>query len=819
MQSPMNSSYGPVPPVTDTVAALEEAIWYHVRYSLGKAWQSLSKRDLFVAVALAVRDRMVDKMFETAARYHKADVKRLYYVSMEFLIGRLLGTNLQNLGLLDLCQEALMRMGVDLEELREEESDPALGNGGLGRLAACFLDSLATLGMPGYGYGINYDYGIFRQEIENGYQKEKPDLWRTHGMAWQIERPDEACIVPVYGGIEYSQGVPRWVDWRVVIGVPADIPIVGYGGRTVNYLRLFSARSSDEFDMQIFQQGDYLRAVEQKIASEIISKVLYPSDAVDAGRELRLIQEYFLVACAMRDIVRRYLESHTTFEAFPAQVAIHLNDTHPALAVAECMRLLLDEHGLPWDTAWELTQAVMAYTNHTLLPEALEKWPVALLEYVLPRHLQIIYDINAQFLKHVATVWPGDFDRMRRLSLIEEDTQKHVRMAHLAVVGSHSVNGVAALHSELLKTSLMPDFYQLWPERFTNKTNGVTQRRWLLKSNPLLAELLRSTIGDGWITNLDELRALEPYAPDRGLQRTFLDVKHANKERLAKMMQETTQILVDPHTLFDIHVKRIHEYKRQLLNVMRIMHEYLRLVEDQVEPTVPRTYVFAGKAAPGYWAAKQIIKLINNVSQVINNDARVRGQIKVVFIPDYRVLLAEKIIPAADLSEHISMAGTEASGTSNMKFAMNGALTIGTLDGANIEIMEEVGKENIFIFGLKAQEIQELRRHGGYDPREYYRRYPEIRRVVDAFTSNLFCPQEPGLFSWIARVLLDEGDRYFHLADLLPYLDTQHAIGEEFKRPLVWAHKALLNVARIGKFSSDRTVSEYARDIWHIERC
>lgn len=818
MQSAMNLSSGRITPVTDTVEVLEEAICRHVRYSLGQAWQRLSKRDLFVAVALAVRDRMVDKMFETAARYHKVNAKRLYYVSMEFLIGRLLGTNLQNLGLLEMCQEALLRMGVDLEEVREEERDPALGNGGLGRLAACFLDSLATLGMPGYGYGINYDYGLFRQEIDNGYQKEKPDLWRTHGAAWQIERPDEACMVPVYGSIEYSQGVPHWVDWRVVIGVPADIPIVGYGGRTVNYLRLFSARSSDEFDMQIFQQGDYLRAVEQKIASEIISKVLYPSDAVEAGRELRLIQEYFLVACAMRDILRRYLTSHTTFDAFPGQIAIQLNDTHPALAVAECMRLLLDEHGLPWEAAWELTQGVMAYTNHTLLPEALEKWPVALLEYVLPRHLQIIYDINARFLKHVTTVWPGDLERIRRTSLIEEGPQKHVRMAHLAVVGSHAVNGVAALHSELLKTSLMPDFYRLWPERFTNKTNGVTQRRWLLKANPLLARLLCQTIGEGWITNLDELKALEPYAADEDFQHTFLDIKSANKERLASVIQDTTRILVDPHALFDVHIKRIHEYKRQLLNVMRIIHEYLRLVEDQVDPPVPRTYVFAGKAAPGYWAAKQIIKLLHNVSQVINNDARVRGQITVVFIPDYRVLLAEKIIPAADLSEHISMAGTEASGTSNMKFAMNGALTIGTLDGANIEIMEEVGKENIFIFGLKAQEIQELRSHGGYDPREYYRRYAEIGRIVDALSSNLFCPHEPGLFLWIAQALLDEGDRYFHLADLLPYINTQHAIGEAFKSPLGWAHKAILNVARIGKFSSDRTVSEYARDIWHIER-
>jgi starch phosphorylase len=818
MQSPTNPAPAHKPTLTDTVEAIEEAICHHVHYSLGKAWQNLSQRDLFVAVALAVRDRMVDKMFETAARYRKADAKRLYYLSMEFLIGRLLGTNMQNLGLLEVCQEALLRMGVDLEELREGESDPALGNGGLGRLAACFLDSLATLGMPGYGYGINYDYGLFKQEIENGYQREKPDLWRTHGAVWQIERPDEACTVPVYGKIDYSCGEPRWVDWRVVVGIPADIPIVGYGGKTVNYLRLFSARSSDEFDMQIFQQGDYLRAVEQKIASESISKVLYPSDAVKAGRELRLLQEYFLVACSIRDIFRRYLKSHMTFDAFPAQVAIQLNDTHPALAVAECMRLLLDEHRLPWETAWELTQAVMAYTNHTLLPEALEKWPVALLEYVLPRHLQIIYDINARFLQHAAMTWPGDLERLRRLSLIEEGSQKQVRMAHLAVVGSHAVNGVAALHSELLKTALMPDFYQLWPERFTNKTNGVTQRRWLLKANPLLADVLCSTIGDGWITNLEELRALEPYAQDRGFQRAFLDIKQANKVRLAKLIQETTQICVDPQALFDIQVKRIHEYKRQLLNVMRIIYEYLCLVEDQIEPAVPRTYVFAGKAAPGYWAAKQIIKLINNVSQVINNDPCVRGQIKVVFMPDYRVLLAEKIIPAADLSEHISTAGTEASGTSNMKFAMNGALTIGTLDGANIEIMEEVEKENIFIFGLKAQEIQELRAHGSYDPHAYYVRSPAIRRVVDAFTSNLFCADEPGLFTWIARALLEEGDRYFHLADLPAYIETQHAIGEAYKHPMAWARKAILNVARIGKFSSDRTVLEYAQDIWHIQQ-
>lgn len=818
MQSPTHPAYRPQPPACDTVETFEESICNHVRYSLGKVWQNLSQRDLFVAVALAVRDRLIDQMFETAARYRKADAKRLYYLSMEFLIGRLLGTNLQNLGLHTICEEALLRMGVDLEALCESESDPALGHGGLGRLAACMLDSMATLGMPGYGYGINYDYGLFKQTIDNGYQHETPDLWRTYGAAWQLERPDEFCRVPLYGRLDSSQGAPRWVEAREVIGIPADIPVVGYGGRTVNYLRLFAARSSADFDMQSFQQGEYLQAVAQQIASEAISKILYPSDAVDAGRELRLVQEYFLASCAVQDIMRRYLKSHVTFDEFPTQVAIHLNDTHPALAVAECMRLFLDEHGLEWDTAWHLTHTATAYTNHTLLPEALETWPVPLLERVLPRHLQIIYEINARFLQHVDHVTPGAPDRLRHLSLIEEGEPKRVRMTHLAVVGSHAINGVSALHSELLKTWLLPDFYQLWPGRFSNKTNGVTQRRWLLKANPSLAQLLNDTIGTAWITDLEALRGLEAHAPDRGLQRRFMDIKHDNKVRLAKLIAETTQTVIDPHALCDIQVKRIHEYKRQLLNILRIIHEYLGVVEDHVDPLVPRTYVFAGKAAPGYWEAKQLIKLIHNVSQVINNDPRVHGQIKVVFLPDYRVLLAEKIIPAADLSEHISLAGTEASGTSNMKFAMNGALTIGTFDGANIEIMEEVGKDNMFLFGLKAQEVLALQAPNAYDPRRLFQESTVIQRVIQALASNLFCPREPGLFTWIVRSLLDEGDRYKVLADLPAYIEMQHQVGETYKRPLLWTHKAMLNVARMGRFSSDRTVLEYARDIWHIQR-
>jgi starch phosphorylase len=806
----------------DEGAAFAASIRQHVRYSLGKRWEQLSSHDLFMAIALTVRDWMVDSMLATEDRYKKSDAKRLYYLSMEYLIGRSLANNLSNLGLLEQCREALLEMGADLEEVRESESDAALGNGGLGRLAACFLDSLATLDMPGYGYGINYEYGLFKQEIDAGYQKEKPDSWLAHGTPWEIERPDEACLIPVYGRVEQvpgraGRGKSQWVEAQVLIGVPYDMPIVGYGGRTTNFLRLYSARSSHEFDMQIFNQGDYLKAVETKIATEIISKVLYPSDSVKAGRELRLVQEYFLVACALRDIVRHYLASHSTFDDFPAKVAIQLNDTHPALAVAELMRILLDEQALPWKAAWEVTRATMGYTNHTLLPEAMEKWPISLFEYVLPRHLQIIYDINHQFLQHVSSVWPGDLARLQRMSLIEEGEQKQVRMAHLAIIGSHSVNGVAALHTDLVKATLVPDFYQLWPERFNNKTNGVTQRRWLLQANPGLSNLIRDAIGHSWIVDLEKLSALESYAGDWGFQREFMQIKRANKERLAAVIMETTQIRVDPDSLFDIQIKRIHEYKRQLLNVMHIIHEYFCLIEDDQEPIVPRTYIFAGKAAPGYWAAKQIIKLINSVGHVVNNDPKVKGRMKVVFIPDYRVSIAEKIIPAADLSEQISTAGKEASGTGNMKLAMNGALTIGTLDGANIEIMEEVGRENIFIFGLSPNQVRQMRQDSSYRPREYYQRSLALRRIMDALNSNVFCPVEPGLFNWIYQAIMDYGDEYFHLADMPSYLEVQEQVGREYRNTSIWANKAILNVSRIGKFSSDRTVREYAREIWQIK--
>jgi glycogen phosphorylase len=804
----------------DQEATLRNAIRYHVSYSLAKPWQSASSRDIFQAVSLAVREWITDRMVETEERYRHADAKRLYYLSMEFLMGRSLGNNLYNLGIFDLCQRALRNLGADLEEVRAAEPDAALGNGGLGRLAACFLDSLATLDLPGYGYGLNYEFGLFRQRIEDGYQKEMPDHWLRNGTPWQIERPEAACIVPVYGYIEHGTDLqgnynPMWLGWKVLIGVPYDMPVVGYGGKTVNVLRLYAAQASDEFDMEIFNDGDYLKAVEEKMISETVSKVLYPSDAVEAGRELRLLQEYFLVACAVRDIVRRYLQQHSGLAEFADKVAIQLNDTHPALTVAELMRILVDEHSLSWENAWDLTQATLGYTNHTLLPEALEKWPIPLFERVLPRHLQIIYEINHHFLQQVAQVWPGDVERLRRMSIIEEGATKQVRMAHLAIVGSHSVNGVARLHSELVKSSLVPDFYQLWPERFNNKTNGITPRRWLLKANPQLSALIGETVGPDWVTDLFALKALEPYAEDSSFQAEFRQVKHANKVRLAKLIYDTVRVRVDPGSLFDIQAKRIHEYKRQLLNTLHIIHQYLCIVEDGQDLAAPHTYIFAGKAAPGYWAAKQIIKLINNIGQVINHDARVRDQLKVVFLPDYRVSLAEILIPAASLSEQISTAGKEASGTGNMKFALNGALTIGTLDGANIEIKEEVGEENIFIFGKTAEEITAVR-NGGYHPWEWYHDSPRIKRTLDALRSDRFCAKESGLFHWMFEALLDGGDEYFLLADFDAYANAHQEAGRQFCDLAVWNRKAILNVARMGQFSSDRTIREYAEEIWHI---
>ena len=798
---------------------VEAEICRQGKYAMGRDCDTFSERDLFWSLALAARERMVDGLFETEKRYAEAGAKRLYYLSMEFLMGRTLGNTLINLGMNDSAREALQRRGVDMDEVRETEPDAALGNGGLGRLAACFLDSLAALGMPGFGYGINYEYGLFRQEIQNGYQIEKPDNWLTNGTPWEIERPDESVLVPVYGRVEarMEDGQYRaiWLDTQPLVGVPHDLPIPGYGGHTVNYLRLYSARSPREFDMQEFNAGDYQGAVDQQIETERISKVLYPSDIQAAGKELRLLQEYFLVCCAVHDIVRRYRKAHDTWDEFPNQVAIQMNDTHPALSVAELMRVLLDDHGMDWDRAWEITRGTLGYTNHTLMSEALEKWSVGLLEYVLPRHLQIIFEINRRFLEEVSHKWPGDGGRQIRMSLIEEGEDKKVRMAHLAIVGSHAVNGVSALHTELIKSSLVPDFYQFWPEKFGNKTNGVTPRRWLLKANPGLASLISGAIGDGWITDLGKLRGLEAFAGDTRFQSEFTQVKQANKAALAEYVQATQGLTLQTESLFDVQVKRIHEYKRQLLNVMHVLHEYLALTEDGTDPIAPRTYVFAGKAAPGYWAAKQIIKLINSVASVINADPRAKDKLAVVFVPDYRVSVAEKIIPAANLSEQISTAGTEASGTGNMKFTMNGALTMGTLDGANIEIKDEVGDENVFIFGLTADQIAEMRLRGTYNTWDYYSD-PATKRVLDALNSDRFCAGEPGLFRWIFDSLLHGGDTYFHLADLPSYVKAQQEAAREYGDTRRWARKAILNVARSGKFSSDRTIQEYARDIWGI---
>ena len=803
-------------------ASLAETMRHYARYSLGSSGEDLSCRELFDATSLAIRERLIDGMIQTEQRHSRAGTKRLYYLSMEFLMGRALGNSLYNLGLLDTCREALASLGADLEEVRSVEPDAALGNGGLGRLAACFLDSLASLGYAGYGYGLLYEFGLFRQDVRNGRQVEKPDHWLSQGSPWLIERAEEACIIPIYGRIEHAvdgngEYNPMWLDWQVLIGVPSDLPVPGYGGECINYLRLYSARSSQDFDMQIFNEGDYLHAVQQKISSETISKILYPADTLLSGKELRLIQEYFLVACSLRDILRRYRTAHgdTELERFPERVAIQLNDTHPAITVAELMRLFVDEEHLEWDNAWALVQATLGYTNHTLMPEALEKWSVPLFERVLPRHLQIIYEINRRFLELAAQRWPGDLARLARMSVIEECDPKQVRMAHLAIVGSHSVNGVAKLHSDLVTSDLVPDFYELWPEKFNNKTNGVTPRRWLLKANPGLAGLISATIGDRWITNLDELRGLEPCVHDSAFRQAFREVKVGNKRLLAETVWSSNRVRIDPDALFDVQVKRMHEYKRQLLNVLHIISLYLSIVEDGVELPSPRVFLFAGKAAPGYWTAKQVIRLICAAAERINNDPRVRDQIKIAFLPDYRVSLAEKIIPAADLSEQISTAGMEASGTGNMKLSMNGALTIGTMDGATIEIMEEVGEENIYIFGLLTADVLRLRRQG-YRPRDYYERSERVRRVMDAIAAGMFSPGEPGLFDWIGHSLLDTPDHYFHLADLDSYAEAQAAATADFAQPELWGRKAILNVARIGKFSSDRTIREYAREIWNL---
>ncbi len=802
--------------------SLQSAVDYHLEVTLAKSSHNADPEDYHLALALAIREPVIRAMNATEARVLQAGAKQIHYLSMEFLIGRLLANNLRNLGLYDTCAEVAADMGLNLTDVLEAECDPALGNGGLGRLAACFLDSLASLSYPGYGYGINYQFGLFRQTFMNGFQREQPDNWAVHGTPWHIERREQSSMIPIYGRLEGDldeggQYNPHWLDWSSLIGVPADIPVVGYGGRCVNFLRLYTARAPAEFDMAIFNDGDYLRAMERQVAVETVSKVLYPSDSAEAGRELRFIQEYFFVACAMRDIFRRHSCAGHRVDEFGQYNAIQLNDTHPALAVVELMRTLVDEHCLSWDTAWEMTQQTTAYTNHTLLPEALERWPATLFERVLPRHLEIVYEINRRFLGEVAIRHPGDDARLERMSIVQEQPHKEIRMAHLAIVGSHSVNGVAEMHSELVKSQLVPDFYELWPGRFNNKTNGVTPRRWLLNCNHRLAALISEALGTKWIADLGELARLEPLAADAAFRRAFRDVKLKNKTDLARRVRSATGVTIDPNTMFDVQIKRIHEYKRQLLNALHIMHLYCRITEDNCPLLSPKTFIFSGKAAPGYVLAKLIIKLINNIARVVNADPRVNRSLRVVFYPDYKVSVAELIVPAADLSEQISTAGYEASGTGNMKLAMNGALTIGTLDGANVEIARDVGADNIYIFGLTAGEIIQ-RRLLGNAAQEVYDSNPHVRRIMTRLLDGTFSAEDRGLFAPIARALLDQGDHYMHLSDFADYAQKHERAARDYCDSETWAARAITNVARSARFSSDRTIQEYATEIWDLQQ-
>ncbi|HVO17925.1 MAG TPA: glycogen/starch/alpha-glucan phosphorylase, partial [Anaeromyxobacter sp.] len=746
--------------------------------------------------------------------------KRVYYLSMEFLLGKALESNLINLGLLDAMRDALDGLGLDLEDLYPEEPDAGLGNGGLGRLAACFLDSMATLALPAYGYGIRYEFGIFDQEIREGWQVERPEEWLRFGNPWEIPRPEHQLPVRFYGRTEHYADERgklrvRWVDARRVLGMPYDTPIAGFRNGTVNTLRLWRARASEEFDLGDFNRGDYLAAVEDKNVSENISKVLYPNDLTVMGKELRLQQQYFFVSCAIHDIVNRYQKIHEGFREFPDKVAIQMNDTHPAVAVAELMRVLVDEQGLEWDESWEIGRAIFGYTNHTLMPEALERWSVDLFGRVLPRHLEIIFEINKRFLDSVRAERRAEDGAISRMSIIEEGTPKQVRMANLAVVGSHSVNGVAALHTDLLRRELFHDFDQLWPERFNNKTNGVTPRRWLFQANPGLSGLLTDAIGPDWVTDASLLKRLEPHARDAGFREAFRKVKRENKARLAEIVRAENGVSLDLESIFDVQVKRIHEYKRQLLNILRVAYEYLRVKEDRGYDPVPRSYLFGGKAAPGYALAKWIVKLANSVGEVVNRDVDVRGRITVVFLKNYRVSLAERIFPAAEVSQQISTAGKEASGTGNMKFALNGALTVGTLDGANIEIREEVGAENFFLFGLTVEGVAALRKRG-YDPWEWYRSDRRIKAVLDAISTGVFSPAEPGLFRPIIDALLNGGDPYLVLADFAAYCACQDEVDRAYRDAERWNEMAILNVARSGKFSSDRTIQQYANEIWKV---
>ena len=778
-----------------------------------------SLRQRYEAIASALRDLLAQRWLLTSRSYDQENPKQVYYLSMEFLLGRSLTNNLANLLVEPIVQEIIQREGLDLLQLAQEKPDAGLGNGGLGRLAACFIDSLATMQIPAVGYGLRYHYGIFRQQIQNGHQIEHPDLWLRHPDPWEVKRSEDIVPVKFNASIRLENGVERVFDNQplILLGTPYDRPVIGYGGKTINTLRLWEASAPEVFDFDEFSSGDFVGAVHQKIIAESLTRVLYPDDSTERSRSLRFAQEYFLVVCSLADIVARFRRRGNEWQALPEKVAIQLNDTHPAMAVAELMRILLDQSGLDWDEAWDLTMRTLAYTNHTLLPEALEKWPIELFELMVPRHLEIIYEINRQFLHEVQTRFPGDDARTERMSLIEERPVKRVRMAHLAILGSHSTNGVAAMHSELLRTTVVKDFADMFPERFNNKTNGVTPRRWLLLANPALSQLITDAIGEGWVVDLAKLRQLVACADAPAFRSAFRQAKRAAKRRFADWLRHWSGQEVDPDSIFDCQIKRIHEYKRQLLNILHIIVLYNQLRYNPHLEVPPRTFFFAGKAAPAYHLAKLIIKLINDVAALIDADPAVRGRLKVLFLPEYNVSLAERLIPASYVSEQISTAGYEASGTSNMKFMMNGALTVGTRDGTTIEMAREAGEENFFLFGLTAEEV--LASRGWYNPYWHYEHEPDLRYALDMIRDNAFSHAEHGVFTPIWDALLTHGDHYMHLADLSAYARAQEKVGEMYRQPEEWARKAILNVAHSGKFSSDRTIAEYAADIWRVKPC
>ena len=801
--------------------SLKEDIFRHIQFTLGNDPSRPDRFSCYMGLAYAVRDRLIARWIKTQRSLDDTLSKRVYFLSMEFLPGRFLKNYLTSIEMEDEARTTVTDMGFDLDELEEEEWDPGLGNGGLGRLASCYMDSMACMRLPGYGYGIRYNYGIFHQILENGYQREECDNWLRRGDPWEIQHRDQLIPIRFYGRSEsFTNGDGqlrrRWVDGEVVLAMACDILIPSFGGDFVTNMRLWAAQSTSELDLEHFGHGDYTGAVEAKVLSENITKVLYPSDEVDSGKELRLKQQYFLVAATLHDIIRQYKSQNQSFDDFPNSVAIQLNDTHPSIAIPELMRLLMDEEGLGWSEAWNICERTFAYTNHTVLPEALESWPVDLIGRLLPRHLEIIYEMNHRFLIVAKESFPDEPSLLARVSLIQEGTARRVRMAHMAIVGSHSVNGVAALHSSILKEDLFRDFERVFPGRIGNVTNGITPRRWLYQANPSLSQLITSVIGPEWIRDLGQLQQLASRADDSEFRAAWMAVKRENKKRLARYVLRKIGLGVNPDTLFDVHVKRMHEYKRQLLNVLHVITLYNRIRTNPSSDIEPRTIIFAGKAAPSYHQAKRIIRLITSVADVVNQDKQVRGRLRVLFLPNYCVSQAEKIVPAADLSEQISTAGMEASGTGNMKMALNGALTIGTLDGANVEIMEAVGRGNIFIFGLKTEEVATLRA-GGYDPRQYYRNDSELRDALDLIQSGFFSHGEPGMFAPIVDAMLSHGDYYMVLADYRPYVTAQEEVSSVYRNPGEWARRSILNTANMGMFSSDRAIMEYARRIWNVQ--